>query len=231
MSKKLIDAELLRQHITSLLKHSTEKRKRKFTETVEIHFGLKNFDPARDKRLAGTTSLPFAARKKFKVLVFANEKHIDVCKELGYDYKSLEDLKKIGRDKRVVKKLGKSYDQLFASHNIIRQVPRILGPTLNRIGKFPAALKPNDDISEKVEQLKKGVKFQVKFKVGSPMCLSGPVGNVDMKVEELEANIMSTINYLVTLMKKGWQNVKKIHIKSTMGPTYTIYGFVVKSDN
>jgi large subunit ribosomal protein L10Ae len=44
-----------------------------------------------------------------------------------------------------------------------------------------------------------------------------------MEQEELVANIMLAINYLVSLLKKGWQNVGSLVIKSTMGPPKRIY--------
>jgi len=222
MSKKL-HPEILKQSIASLLHHSQNVKKRGFVETVEIHFGLKNFDPARDKRLQGQTVLPHAPRKKFSCLILGNEEHLDEAKALGLDFKSLEDLKKVNRDKKIVKNMAKSYDQLIASATIIRQVPRLLGPTLNRMGKFPAAMRPNEKILEKIEGMNKQVKFSVKFKVGSPMCLSGPVGHVEMTPQQLEENITAIVNYILSLMKKSWQNIKKVHIKSSMGPIFTIY--------
>jgi large subunit ribosomal protein L10Ae len=33
-----------------------------------------------------------------------------------------------------------------------------------------------------------------------------------------------SINYLVSLMKKGWQNVGTLHIKTSMGRAYRIFG-------
>jgi len=57
------------------------------------------------------------------------------------------------------------------------------------------------------------------------MSLSAPVANVEMTPEQINENITAAVNYVLTLMKKGWQNVKKVHIKSSMGPTYTIFGF------
>lgn len=36
-----------------MVKESQEK-KRKFVETVELQIGLKNYDPAKDKRFTGT---------------------------------------------------------------------------------------------------------------------------------------------------------------------------------
>jgi large subunit ribosomal protein L10Ae len=49
------------------------------------------------------------------------------------------------------------------------------------------------------------------------------VGNVGMDQEELIANIMLAINYLVSLLKKGWQNVGSLTIKSTMGTPKRLY--------
>lgn len=96
------------------------------------------------------------------------------------------------------------------------------------MGKFPLAVKANETIAEKVEGFAKNVKFQLKFKAGAPMCLSAPIGHIEMPPKEIEENIIAAINFVLTLMKKGWQNIKKIHIKSTMGPSYTIYGFVAQ---
>jgi len=220
-----IDVEVLRDAIKGMNHYSKRVKKRKFLETVEIHFGLKNFDPARDKRIAGSTELPHPPRVKFAALVLGNEKHLMEAKELGLDSRSLEDLKKVNRDKKIVKKMGKSYDKILASANIIRQVPRLLGPQLNRMGKFPLAVRANETIAEKVEGFAKNVKFQLKFKVGSPQCLSAAVGHMKQTESEQEENIIAAINFVLTLMKRGWQNVKRIHIKSTMGPTFTIYGF------
>merc|ERR1712087_378413 len=225
MAKKNIETEVLMDAIKSVIHHSKKVKKRRFLETVEVMFGLKNFDPARDKRIAGSTELPHAPRMKFSALVLGNEKHLMEAKELGLDTRSLDDLKKVNRDKKIVKKMGKSYDKILASATIIRQVPRLLGPQLNRMGMFPLAVRANETIAEKVEGFSKNVKFALKFKAGAPMCLSGPIGHVKMSQQHLAENVIAAINFVLTLMKRGWQNVKKIHIKSSMGPTFTIYGF------
>ena len=49
------------------------------------------------------------------------------------------------------------------------------------------------------------------------------VGNVEMDTEALVANIMLSINYLVSLLKKGWQNVGSLTIKATMSPPRRIF--------
>lgn len=51
MSK--ITREALNEVVSEVLKGATEK-KRKFRETVELQIALKNYDPQKDKRFAGS---------------------------------------------------------------------------------------------------------------------------------------------------------------------------------
>jgi large subunit ribosomal protein L10Ae len=50
-----------------------------------------------------------------------------------------------------------------------------------------------------------------------------PIANVGMSDAEITANILTATNFLVSLLKKRWQNIKTLHIKSTMGPSFRIY--------
>ena len=47
----------LRKSIETVIAGSEEK-KRDFVETIELQIGLKNYDPQKDKRFAGTIKLP-----------------------------------------------------------------------------------------------------------------------------------------------------------------------------
>ena len=95
------------------------------------------------------------------------------------------------------------------------------------MGKFPVAVRPTEKIADKIGPMSRNIKFALKFKVGMPMCLSAPIGHVEMEPKKIEDNTIAAVNYVLSLMKKGWQNIKKIHLKSTMGPGFTIYGFRV----
>merc|ERR1711994_218537 len=103
-----------------------------------------------------------------------------------------------------VKNLAKSYDAFLCSDTLIKQIPRLLGPGLNKAGKFPALITHNDDIEAKVLDLKSTIKFQ-------------------MTEEELAQNVHLAMNFLVSLLKKHWQNVKSLHIKSSMGKVQRLY--------
>lgn len=89
----------------------SKTKQRKFTETIELQIGLKNYDPQKDKRFSGTVKLPYTPRPQMKVCVLGDHKHCEEAKELGLDQMSVEDLKKLQKNKKLVKKLGKSASQ------------------------------------------------------------------------------------------------------------------------
>lgn len=77
---------------------------------------------------------------------------------------------------------AKKYDAFLASDSLIRQIPRILGPGLNKAGKFPTALTHNDNMVQKVEEVRSTIKFQMK-KVGcSPEIRHSAHGNAMVNV-------------------------------------------------
>lgn len=48
----------------------------------------------------------------------------------------VEGLKKLNKNKKLVKKLAKKYHAFLASEAVIKQIPRLLGPGLNKAGWF-----------------------------------------------------------------------------------------------
>merc|ERR1712113_1206777 len=201
------------------LKDSVETKKRNFMETVDLQIGLKNYDPQKDKRFSGTVKLKHIPRRKFKVCLLGDQAHIDEAASKEIPHMSADDLKKLNKDKKKVKRLAKSYDAFLCSDTLIKQIPRLLGPGLNKAGKFPTMITHADDMEAKVNDLKATIKFQMK----KVLCLSVAVGNVEMTEDMLIENIRLAMNFLVSLLKKHWQNVKSLHIKSTMGKPQRLY--------
>jgi len=220
MSK--LSSDTLQEAVVAVLKSATEK-KRGFTETIELQVALKNYDAAKDKRFSGVVRLPIAPKNKFTVCIIGDAKDVERAKVAGIPSMTQDDLKKLKKDKKLVKKLANSYDCFLASATLIRMIPRLLGPGLNKAGKFPAVLGANEDIHEKVENQKASIKFQLKAK--KALCLGVPVANVGMKADDVQANATLAVNFMVSLLSKNWQQVKRLYIKSTMGPAHRIFGF------
>ncbi|XP_017466049.1 PREDICTED: 60S ribosomal protein L10a-2 [Rhagoletis zephyria] len=213
-----VSRDTLYESVNGVLEFSL-KKKRGFLETVELQIGLKNYDPQKDKRFSGTVKLKHIPRPKMKVCVLGDQQHCDEAKANGVECMDAEALKKLNKNKKLVKKLAKSYDAFLASESLIKQIPRLLGPGLNKAGKFPGLLSHTESMMAKIEEVKSTIKFQMK----KVLCLSVAVGHVNMKPDELVQNIHLSINFLVSLLKKNWQNVRSLHIKSSMGPPQRLY--------
>jgi len=214
MSK--LSNDVLKEAIANLLEGSRAKP-RKFMETIELQIGLKNYDPQKDKRFSGSVKLPYIPRPRMKVCVLGDVKHCEQAAAIQVDSKSVEDLKKLNKNKKLVKKLAQSYHAFLASDSVIKQIPRLLGPGLNKAGKFPSPI--SKGVQDQVNEVKASIKFQLK----KVLCMGVAVANVGMTESEIRTNVVYSVNFLVSLLKKNWQNVRCLYIKSTMGKPIRIY--------
>eukprot|EP00745_Piridium_sociabile_P033239 TRINITY_DN56995_c0_g1_i1.p1 TRINITY_DN56995_c0_g1~~TRINITY_DN56995_c0_g1_i1.p1 ORF type:complete len:156 (-),score=57.55 TRINITY_DN56995_c0_g1_i1:110-577(-) len=153
------------------------------------------------------------------VCILGDQVHCDQASANDLPHMNQDDLKKLNKDKKLVKKLAKKYDAFLASESLIKMIPRILGPGLAKAGKFPSPISHNEAMLAKVEDVRSTIKFQMK----KVLCLSTCVGHVNMTADELYSNTTLAINFLVSLLKKNWQNVRALYVKSSMGPAQRIF--------
>ncbi|KAK8513337.1 hypothetical protein V6N12_052534 [Hibiscus sabdariffa] len=71
-----------------------------------------------------------------KICMLGDAQHVEEAKKIGLDYMDVEALKKLNTNKKLVKKLAKKYHSFLASESVIKQIPRLLGPGLNKAGKY-----------------------------------------------------------------------------------------------
>ncbi|CAK0811371.1 unnamed protein product, partial [Prorocentrum cordatum] len=102
MSKLNIDN--LKKGIGEIL-DGAKAKPRKFLETVELQIGLKDYDTTRDKRFAGTIKLQHVPRPRMKICVLGDAVHCEQAQRAGIPFKSVDDLKKLNKNKKLVKKL------------------------------------------------------------------------------------------------------------------------------
>ena len=218
MTSKLSQAQIT-EAVNQIL---ADKKKRKFLETVELQVGLKDYDPQKDKRFAGTVRLPNIPRPQLKICLIGDAKHLQIVKEqnIQVDVMEFDALKTFNKDKKIIKKWAKKYSVLLASDSLVKKIPTVLGPILNRIGMFPQVVTHTDDLRSKVDDTRASIKFQLK----KATCMNVAIGNEKMTEEQLRQNITMGINFLVSLLKKGWHNLKSVHIKTTMGKPFKLIG-------
>ena len=64
--------------------------------------------------------------------VLGDQHDLDRAKHHGLDGMSAEDLRKLNKNKKLIKKLARKYDAFVASEGLIKQIPRLLGPGLSK---------------------------------------------------------------------------------------------------
>jgi len=231
MSK--INADLLDSSIKDLLSFSAgeeiknpkeagqmlQGKKRKFQETVDLQCSLKNYDPQKEKRFSGTFKLPHTPRPNLKLCMLGTQVHCEKAEEAGIEAMNTEALKGFNKNKKVIKKWTKKYDQYLASDTLIKQIPRLLGPALNKAGKFPTVVTARESVKEKAEEVRATIKFQMK----KVLTLNVAIGHSNMTFDQIKQNTQLACNFLASLLKKNWQNINCIYLKSTMGPAFQIY--------
>lgn len=70
-------------------------------------------------------------------------------------------------------------------------------------GKFPTLVTHQESLESKVNETKAMVKFQLK----KVLCMGVAVGNIAMEEKQVFQNVQMSVNFLVSLLKKNWQNV------------------------
>jgi large subunit ribosomal protein L10Ae len=123
--------------------------------------------------------------------------------KIGMESMDVESLKKMNKNKKLVKKLAKKYHAFLASESVIKQIPRLLGPGLNKAGKFPSLVSHQESLEAKGTETKAMIKFQLK----KVLCMGVAIGNCGMEEKQIFQNVQLGVNFLVSLLKKNWQNV------------------------
>ena len=178
----------------------TTKKERKFVETIELQIGLRDYDPEKDKRFVGSIKLPFTPKPRLSIAIIGSAAHCMAAQKVGIPCIDEDGLKKFNKVKKDIKKWAKPYDMLIASESLMKKIPKLLGNVLVKIGKFPVMMTEGETPSNKVQELRQTVRFQLK----KVLCLGTAVATVDMKEEDIRKNMNMAVNFLVSLLKKGW---------------------------
>nr|XP_039318907.1 60S ribosomal protein L10a-like [Saimiri boliviensis boliviensis] len=101
--------------------HGNQCERRKFLETVELQNSLNNYGPQKDKHFSGTVRFKSTPCPKFSVCVLGDQQHCDRAKAMDIPHMDIKALKKLNKNKKLVKKLAQKYDAFLASESLIKQ--------------------------------------------------------------------------------------------------------------
>ncbi|MCA9387346.1 50S ribosomal protein L1 [Candidatus Dojkabacteria bacterium] len=187
-------------------------KKTKFTSSVDIDIVLNLKEKQMKESVRGSIELPhtFGSDKKVVVLCADTAKIAD-AKKVGAVAAGLDDVVEGLMEGKI------EFDVVVATPDVM--------PKIVKLGKVlgPKGLMPNpkngsvgEDVKKMVEAFKGG-KISFKMEQGQAT-IRGKVGTVDMKSEELVANIMAYLKGVVNEARKlSASPLKKVILTTTMG--------------
>jgi len=194
-------------------------KKRNFLQSVELVLAISGLDLRKpENRIRMVIRLPHKSTKEKKVAVFADGAVADLAEKAGADRvirdRELDDL---AGSKKDIKKLANEFDFFLAEPRFMAKIGRMMGSVLGPRNKMPQILPPNADVKNMVEGLRSSVSINVR---NNPM-VAVAIGTEDMDDEKLAENALTVIeNVQNKLPEKAY--IKKIYVKTTMGPSIRI---------
>ncbi|KAI5184353.1 large subunit ribosomal protein L10Ae [Nematocida homosporus] len=215
MSSKIFGADDVIPVIRKITEGVREKKK-ETGETIELRIGFKGYD-AKEQRLRGEVTLPFPKRRTEKVLVIADNALARVLEGTDIPFVMMENYKGETKEmKKMKKKLVKSYHAFIS----VASVYKVIKANVFSGKKKPVFMIKNiNDIRNFYEDVKRKVQLNLK----ADLLLGFSIGTTTMPVEEVAQNFSTAMSAILGFAKKGMQNIKSVHVKSTQGKPIKYY--------
>lgn len=186
-------------------------------ETIEVRIGIKGYDSARETRFRGDVTLPFPKRGNEKVLVIAEASLAKVLENTDIPFVLMENYKGKDRENKLKrKKLIKQYHSFIS----LPSVYKVFEPSLFTGNKKPVYMIKN--VNE-IKNYYEDVKRKVPLNLRADMLFGFPIGTSKMPAENVAQNFSAAMTALLGLVKKGMQNIRSVHIKTTQGAVVKYY--------
>ncbi len=216
---KLIDRQqyyVLTEALTLIKQMVTdEKTKRKFDETIELHFRL-GIDPRHsDQQVRSTVLLPAGLGKKVRVLVFAEGDDARAAEASGAD---------IVADDQIINRIANEgwmdFDATLATPSMMKKlgrIARVLGPRGLMPNPKAGTVVEGNDIQRAVDELKAG---RVEFRNDKTGNLHVPIGKASFTLEQLEQNASAVLSAVVGQRPSAVKGIylRRLVVCATMSP-------------
>ena len=192
-------------------------KKRKFSQTIDLIINLQSLDIKKeDQKINAFVTLPHQRGKKIKIAALIGQELATKAKGVC-DHIILEENFK-STDKKEIKKIASDSGFFIAQANIMPKIASSFGKILGPRGLMPnpkagCVVPPTGELKPVIEKLQRVVHIQTK----SELSVKAPVGNEDMKDEDILANAMAIYNNVLHSLPQEKNNIKNVMIKLTMG--------------
>ncbi|QQG48476.1 MAG: 50S ribosomal protein L1 [archaeon] len=207
---------LSNQQLAELVKKGKDQgTERKFTQSVEVIFTLKDLDPKKtDLNVNEIVYLPHPTKKQAKICFIGSGdlavRARNAKADLVIDPSQLENY---GGTKRDSKKLARAYDFFLADTALMPRIGKILGQALGPKGKIPSPVPPNASVEGMITRMRTAVRVRSRGSLG----VMAKAGDSTLTEPQLAENILAVVTAVTKKLPNGDRNIKTIMVKTSMG--------------
>ena len=201
----------------NLVKQNSEKKARKFTETVDLVFNLAIDPKQSNQNIRGSVALPAGSGKKVRVIVFTDDESLQ------------KEALEAGAVKAGLNELMADIESGFMDFDYCIATPDAM-KSLSKVAKKlgPRGLMPNpkngnvtNDVAEITKQSLKG---KVNYKNDKFGIVHTIVGKINFSNEDLLSNIKAVVNAVKDSKPEAIKGkyIKSVYLTTTMGPSVPV---------
>ena len=204
---------------TAIQQALDDSPERKFVESIEIAFTLKDVDlknPA--NRIQEEIRLPSGRGKPIRITMFAGGEMATKAKAAGIDVIDPATIEDIAGNRQQARKIANKSDFFLSEIPHMGTVGRFLGVVLGPRGKMPRPVPPNLDPG----MIAAGLKDTAVVRSRDRITFHTAVGSREQGLDDLTTNAMAVWNRVTGNLERGADNIRSCYIKTSMGPSVKV---------
>ena len=204
---------------TAIQRALDESPERKFVESVEMSFTLRDVDLKEPKnRIQDEVRLPSGRGKPVKISMFAGGEMATKAKAAGIDVIDPSTIEDLGGNKQLARKVANKSDFFLAEIPHMGTVGRFLGVVLGPRGKMPRPVPPNVDPG----MIATGLKDTSIVRSRDRVTFHTAFGSREQGIDDLTANAIAIWDRVMSKLERGAGNIRSCYIKTSMGPSIKV---------
>ena len=204
---------------TAIQRALGESPERKFVESVEISFTLRDVDLKNPtNRIQEEVRLPSGRGKPIKISMFAGGEMATKAKAAGIEVIDPATIEDLGGNKQLARKVANKNDFFLAEIPHMGTVGRFLGVVLGPRGKMPRPVPPNVDPG----MIATGLKDTSIVRSRDRITFHTAFGSREQGLDDLTANAVAIWDRVMSKLERGAGNIRSCYIKTSMGPSIKV---------
>ncbi len=204
---------------TAIQRALDESPERKFVESVEMSFTIRDVDLKEPKnRIQEEVRLPSGRGKPVKISMFAGGEMATKAKAAGIDVIDPSTIEDLGGNKQLARKVANKSDFFLAEIPHMGTVGRFLGVVLGPRGKMPRPVPPNVDPG----MIATGLKDTSIVRSRDRVTFHTAFGSREQGIDDLTANAIAIWDRVMSKLERGAGNIRSCYIKTSMGPSIKV---------